>query len=203
MSETIETTTADTTNQNVSEETSASSEQLAALELNLLKERATQMGISFHPSIGLATLRAKVAAAINTIEVGPAPAVAPVETEEEKNMRLRREAHRLIRVIVSCLNPVKSQWEGELFTVSNSVVGTVKKYVPFNLDAGYHIPYIMLEMLKEKKYQSFYTVVDPRTKMKIRKSKTVPEFSITELPPLTAEQLKELATQQALNNSID
>ena len=177
-----------------------------ALELKLLKERADQMGITYHPSIGLATLYAKVASAMNELALKTTPAAEPKEegeTESAKNARLQAEANKLIRVVVNCMNPSKQQWEGEIITVRNRVIGTIKKFVPFNLDTGYHIPNAIYENLLERKCQIFYTVVDPRTKMKTRRGKLINEFNIVVLPPLTKKELEELATQQAVSNSID
>lgn len=183
-------------------------EQSEGMELSLLKERADQMGLTYHPSIGAATLRAKIAAVLNAQESIPAPIqkekVLPVEeTKFEKASRLKKASNRLIRVIVNCMNPAKQSWEGEVFTVSNSVIGTVRKYVPFNIEAGWHIPYVIYEQLLERKCQIFYTIVDSRTRMKTRRGKLINEFNIVVLPALTHEELKDLATQQAVNNSID
>ena len=155
-------------------------------ELELLKERAVQMGISFHPSIGVDKLRAKVEAAIqgvpdptatdehvqeapapepdqtaNDDQVLPAPASAPVMSEYQKTQMQRMEAMKLMRVVVSCMNPAKQAWEGEIFTVSNDIVGTVKKFVPFNVDTGYHIPHIIYEQLMERMCQIFVSTTDP------------------------------------------
>jgi len=191
----------------VMEQSAASAEEM---ELKLLKERADQMKLSYHPSIGVATLRAKIAAVLNN-EVAPKEEVVPVEAKAkpmvesdlDKKARLRAESHKLVRVIVNCMNPSKQNWEGEFFTVANSVVGTVRKYVPFNLEAGFHIPHIIYEQLLERKCQVFYTSTDSRNRMKTRKGKLINEFNVVVLPQLTPEELKELALQQAANNSID
>ena len=175
-----------------------------AMELRLLKERADQMDITYHPSIGLAALTAKIAAAMNA-PAGATEPVAPVVEESiaERNMRYRMEANRLIRVVVNNMNPATQLREGDVFTVANGVIGTIRKFIPFNLEAGYHIPFALYQQLLERKCQVFYTIKDPRTGAKMRKGKLINEFNVVVLPPLTEEELKELATQQALNNSID
>jgi len=185
----------------------ATADQLEAIELNMLKERADQMQVTYHPNIGLATLRAKIAAALNTAETVAATVVDEVEAVPESiyeyKARMRAEAHALIRVVVNCMNPAKQLWEGEVFTVSNSVVGTVKKFIPFNAEAGYHIPRMIYNQLIERKCQVFYTHTDPRTRMKTRKGKLINEFNVVVLPALTEGELKELAAAQAAANNID
>lgn len=137
-------------------------------ELNLLKERADLMGIGYHPSIGIEKLKAKVDAKLagksDPSEEKESSSKSPNikhQTEYEKNTAHREDASRLIRVVVNCMNPAKQVWEGEIFTVSNRAIGTLRKYVPFNLEAGYHIPYAIYELLQDKRCQAFYTHTDP------------------------------------------
>jgi len=178
-------------------------------ELVLLKQRADKMGITYHPNIGIAKLKEKIDAALEgrTLEddtTPPAVTEAPkVLTAAERSQLAREEALRLVRVVVNCMNPAKSLWEGEIFSVSNRYIGDVKKYVPFNNEAGWHIPYCIYQQLLERQCQIFYTVVDKRTGMKTRKGKLIKEFNVSVLPDLTTEELAELARQQATNNSID
>ena len=175
-------------------------------ELTALKERAALMGITHHPSIGIDKLRDKINAFVNGEE---APADddepdAPEATEEapvveetipQRNKRLKNESTELIRVNITCMNPNKSEWEGEVFTCGNAVVGTVKKYVPFGED--YHVPRIILTMIEDKFYQSFFTQKGADGQ-KTRKGKMSKEFAIRLLDPLTEEELQALAQRQAM-----
>lgn len=170
-------------------------------ELASLKARADQLGVSYHPNIGLEKLRDKVNAALSEDE--PEQESAPVtEDVNARKARLRREASALVRVRVTCMNPNKTEWEGEVFTCGNTTVGTFKKYVPFNSDEGYHIPKILLNMLTERQCQVFQTVTDRRGN-KTRKGKLIKEFAIEVMPPLTKEELHDLAQRQAMAKSID
>jgi hypothetical protein len=197
-------------------------------ELTTLKARADMLGISYHPSIGLEKLRAKVNAAVSSegpvedeaqkeedeasedksadpeMTAPPPPPAAPakVETEAEKRIRLKLEASALVRIRVTCMNPAKSEWEGEIFTVGNAGVGSFKKYVPFNSDEGWHVPKIMFDHLKERQCQVFTTVKDERGN-KVRRGKLIREFAIEVLPPLSKEELSELARRQAMSQAID
>lgn len=171
-------------------------------ELSVLKERADKMGLKYHPSTGVDKLRAKINAALEDTQVEEEPVATPVkETEGKRRSRLRKEASALVRVRVTCMNPNKREWQGEIFTVSNSLVGTFRKYVPFNAEDGYHLPNIILDQLKGRKCQVFKTVNGPRGE-KMRKGSLIPEFSIDVLPPLTPTELADLAKRQAMAGGL-
>jgi hypothetical protein len=182
------------------------SEEQMPDELTLLQERAKKMGIKFHPNISLEKLKEKVASKMEgkpdeeeetkTVQVTPTPTVQVVKpTKAQLRAAKFKEANKLVRVNITCMNGHKKDWQGEVFTASNSVIGSIKKYVPFNVD--WHVPTIILNMIKERKYQTFYTVKDSRGNS-IRKGKLVPEFAIRELDPLTEKELKELAQRQRM-----
>ena len=180
-----------------------------ANELDLLKARAKQMGINFHPSIGVEKLRNKVAAKQKGISPESEPEAAtsetnqtmglqaPAETRVQRANRLRKEAGALVRVRVSCMNPDKREWPGEVYTVANSVVGTFKKFVPFNAEKGWHVPWIIFQHMKERECQIFHTVRNDRGQ-KVRVGKLIKELNIEVLPDLTPEQLAKLAQRQAM-----
>lgn len=177
-------------------------EALQQDELSTLKARADLLGISYHPSIGVEKLREKLAAAItDEAKNEDTEDSKPTESEAQKRLRLLQEATKLVRIRVTCMNPAKKEWEGEIITVGNSAVGTLKKYIPFNADEGWHVPNIMYEALKERQCQVF---VSTKTKngVTIRQGKLIKEFAIEVLPPLTEEELKDLAQRQAMAKSV-
>lgn len=197
-------------------------------ELDLLKDRATLMGLAFHPSIGVDKLKAKIdeklnegqnvtaaegandpvlgapddAMQINQAAVLIAGRPAQAETRPQKVARLRKEALRLIRCRITCMNPNKRDWEGEVITVSNSFIGTERKYVPFNAEEGWHVPHIIFEQLQQRQCQVFYTKREAGTGAKKRMSKLIKEFAIEVLPPLTKNELQDLALRQASEGTI-
>ncbi len=117
----------------------------------------------------------------------------PVESKQQRRNRLRREALKLVRVRVTNMNPNKSAHEGEIYTVSNSVIGTVRRYVPFNVP--WHVEKIILNALKERTYMHFVTVKDNRGN-KTKQTRIAKELSIEELNPLNDEELDKLAQRQ-------
>jgi hypothetical protein len=172
-------------------------------ELESLKATAKRMGIRFHPSSGVDSLKAKINEQMGMEDTDPLaddePEVeAPVETAAAMRKRVKAEATRLVRIRITCMNPAKKEWDGEIFTTGNSVTGSMKKYVQF--DTEYHVPHMMLTMIQSRMCQVFHTVTDKRTRQKVRKGKLVKEFAVEVLPDLTAEELKDLALQQAMAN---
>lgn len=182
---------------------------LEPTELDTLKARADMMGIKYHPKTGVEKLRAKIDNALGESnekkEVQEAKEVKMLTHKEFKKLKLaerKRNAAKLIRVNITCMNPEKKNWEGEIISVGSAKLGTFKKFIPFNTTDGWHVPHIIYEALKERKCSVFQTVKD-HLGQKIRKAKLVPEFSIEVLPPLSKEELKDLAQRQAQAGSID
>lgn len=177
-------------------------------ELTTLKARAEQLGISFHPSIKLEKLRDKINAKLEgdseeeAEEVVVAAGVPKGETQSELRLRKRKEASELVRIRVTCMNPAKKEWDGEILSAGNSAVGTFKKYVPFNNEDGWHVPRIIYNQLLERKCQIFVTDKDGRGN-KVRKGKMIREFAIEVLPQLTPAELRDLAQRQAMAKAID
>ena len=180
-------------------------------ELTVLKARAATLGIKHHPSIGLDKLKVKVNEALSDApppveevytEVLAAEAANIPETKLQMISRLRREATQLQRVVIACMNPQKKEWEGEIFTVGNSAVGSIKKYVPFNNDEGWHVPKMVLNMIQERKCQIFVNGKNHKGQA-VKVAKLINEFAVQHLPALTGEELKDLAQKQAMSHAID
>ena len=171
-------------------------------ELTTLKDRAVLLGLTFHPSIGLEKLREKVNAATQGTPQ-PADDAQPVdETVSQRRQRLKKEALALVRIRLTCMNPAKAEWDGEIVTAGNSLIGSVKKYIPFNADEGWHVPHILLQQLRERQCQVFVSAKDARGN-NVRKGKLIKEFAIEVLPPLTQDELAEMARRQAMTKAID
>lgn len=184
-------------------------------ELTVLKQRATLMGIKYSNNISLDKLRQKIADAqegitaqepdedaVNPLETEPK---APVkETEGQMRRRIRLEQTRLIRVRIQNLDPKKKDLPGEIITVANEYMGTIRKYVPFGeqTDNGYHIPYCIYEFLKNRKFQNIRVSKGKGGQTRVE-SAWVREFAIEELPPLTQEDLHQLAKAQIAAGSLN
>lgn len=188
-------------------------------ELTLLKRRADQMNLSYHPNIGVDALKKKISDILEgtkPAETQTAPtteetaAAEPELTAAQKRLALRNEvraeALKLVRVRISNMNPDKNDLEGEIFTVANKYIGEVKKFIPYgeSTDVGYHIPMCIYNQLKSKKFLQLRTVKSQTFgKPDSVKQRWVLEFNIEVLEPLTKQELADLARAQAARADID
>ena len=184
-------------------------------ELTLLKERAKVMGIPFSNNISLETLRKRVAdkmegkdeaPEVNALtgdpEIAQALATKPLDPKANA-VALRKLMHakqmRQVRVRVTNMDPKKKDLPGEIWTVANEYLGTVRKFVPYGeqTDDGFHIPYCLYRLLDSKRFLHIRDVKD-RTTGIVRQDKVwAKEFSLDVLPTLTQGELDRLAAAQA------
>lgn len=195
-------------------------------ELQVLKERAATLGIQHSNNIGVDALRKKIneklegtgteeteqeETAAEEFQAAPAQETvaepAPM-TKAQKLMKLRqdlrKEALKLVRVRIACLDPKKKDLPGEIITTGNKFVGTVSRFVPFGegTDDGWHIPHIIYELLKERQFLQITHKRNRKTGTNETRTRYVREFSIEVLPPLTEEELAKLAIAQQSSGRI-
>lgn len=176
-------------------------------ELEYLKNRAKLMGIEFGSRIGLEKLRAKVEEALKE----PAEEEVSLEgmTKAQRTAAIRekqrKEQMKLVRVRIANLDPSKRELRGDIYAVANKYLGTVRKFIPFGegTDNGYHIPHILYEHLKSRKFLQVSSRRDTNNGNKlVIDQRWVPEFAIEVLPPLTEEELAKLAASQAAAGGV-
>ncbi|UVX30954.1 hypothetical protein P4a_00022 [Klebsiella phage VLCpiP4a] len=185
-------------------------DELQVDEMTILKQRATMMGIKFSNNIGLEALRKKVADAQEGITEQEQPEVNPLATttvqEDKLSMaqRIRLENTRLVRVRIQNLDPKKKDLPGEILTVANDYMGTVRKFVPYGeaTDNGYHIPYCLYKLLKSRKFLHVSVKKGRNGKERVEQQ-WVREFAIEILPQLTEEELKQLGQAQIAAGSLN
>lgn len=133
----------------------------------------------------------------------------PGETQTQATHRFRQELlneqMRLVRCRIQCLNPHKTELPGEIFTVANDFIGNVTKFIPYgeDTDDGYHLPYCLYNNLAQRRFQHIRTVKDKRTGTNKIETSWAREFAIEVLPPLTKEELKQLAMAQIAVGAVD
>lgn len=192
-----------------------SADEQAVDELTLLKERAKVMGIPFSNNISLETLRKRVAdkmegkdeaPEVNALtgdpEIAQAMAAKPLN-QKDNAVALRKlmyaQQMRQVRVRITNMDPKKKDLHGEIWTVANEYLGTVRKFVPYGeqTDDGFHIPYCLYRLLDSKRFLHIRDVKD-RTTGIVRQDKVwAKEFSLDVLPTLTQAELDRLAAAQA------
>lgn len=177
--------------------------------LDTLKAKANQLGITYRANISETALAKKIEDVLNdeasakeaSDEVEDSEDDGEVEEEQKpKKKKLdkateRKRSQKLVRVIVRPLDPRRTQLDGELVMAGNSTIGTTGKFVPFNVETGYHIPEVIYNALRDRTFTEFYTVVDNQGN-EHTKSRQKKAFLIEVLDPLTEEQIKEIRIRQ-------
>lgn len=129
---------------------------------------------------------------------------APVRQRTLQQM-MREEQTKLVRIRIQNLDPKKKDLQGEIITVANEYLGTIKKFVPYGeaSEDGYHVPECIYQFLKSKRFLNIRTTRDRVTKqIKITHDMTL-EYSIEVLPQLTRDDLDRLAASQAAAGSLN
>ncbi len=189
--------------------------------IEALKEKCDEYGITYAPQAGESKLQQLLDAYYKEQEelsgMQNNVTTADVdETEEETSTdekpltkaelyeQVKREATKLIRVRITCMDPAFKKRKSDLFKVSNKAIGIVGRCVQFD-GKPTHVEQVILDVMRAKRFQMFeeetvQTAFGPR---KVKKGRQVPSFAIEVLSPLTEKELKELAADQAARGSID
>ena len=173
-------------------------------ELQVLKLRADQLGVPYSNNIGVETLRQRVADAMEgkkpeqVVSANPLGADIPeVETPMQLRARLMAEQLKLVRLRITNMDPKKKDLPGEILTVANEYIGTVRKYIPYGeqTDNGYHVPYCLYVLLDSRRFQ--HIRVTKKNGREHVETSWAKEFSLEILPQLTPDELAKLAASQA------
>ena len=172
-----------------------------------LKAKADQLGIKYKSNISETALAKKIESVLNDESTAKDESDADEseqdgEEEEPKpkpkkldKAAERKRSQKLIRVIVRPLDPRRTQLDGELVMTGNSVIGTTGKFVPFNIETGFHVPEIIYNALKDRTFTEFYTVEDAQGN-EHTKSRQKKAFLIEVLDPLTESEIREIKIRQ-------
>lgn len=115
------------------------------------------------------------------------------KTKKKEESDAFKHAMKLIRCIITCNNPNKSSFQGEIFSARNAKVPEVKKFIPFGTIT--HIPNILLNVIKEKQCQMFRKEKLPNGNM-ITRPFLVPEYNIQILDPISSEEFEAIKRRQ-------
>lgn len=194
---------------NLNQDTEMAAEDMPIpTELEILKQQATLMGIKFSNNIGVEALRAKIEAKRNNEPEEPeqkevAASVNALDPTGEGNRKvsaaeqIRLDAMKLVRIRVTNMDPRDKDLPGEIFTVANDYIGNVRKYVPYvDHEDGWHVPQCILNVLQEKQFMQIKTIKDKLTGRTRHEMVLARKFGIEILPPLTKEELDQLAVAQ-------
>ena len=165
-------------------------------ELESLRRQAELLGVAYSGNTSLATLRENVRKVAGTPEENAA--------KDDAYSKLYNEKMRLIRCEVQCLHPMYRNAGGTFISLSNSVLGSYKWFVYFNRPV--HITKWCYDFLKDSVWVER---VEKGTVDKFGRTHnetinvTRRTYAITDLPPLTKEELEKLATDQQISGRLE
>ena len=190
------------------------SEQESTETLKDLKAQADLMGIKYPANANLKKMVELIDEHKKNLEKENTEAETTSNQITSQKPRINKigdimdEALKLVRVRVTVNNPSKQSREGEIISAGNAVIGFVSKFIPYQpafYEHGYHIPKIILDAMMEMKHTRYPKKKDRfnATMDDYDNARLVPDFTIEVLPPLTEQELKELAEYQQANRTVE
>lgn len=181
-------------------------------EKQLLMAQAKVMGLTVSNNITIEKLRERIAehttksATTNTVAGDAADeveelgehAIPSTKSIHVLRKEMRLEAMALVRVRIGNMDPKKAGLQGEIHTLHNDLIGTIKHFVPYGdaTENGWMLPKILVDHLKSKQFQHIRSYTDPKTKQVMVETAMRNEFVIETLPQLTASELADLRAAQ-------
>ncbi len=181
-------------------------------EKQLLMAQAKVMGLTVSNNITIEKLRERIAehtaksATTTTVAADVAGeveelgehAIPSTKSIHVLRKEMRLEAMALVRVRIGNMDPKKAGLQGEIHTLHNDLIGTIKHFVPYGdaTENGWMLPKILVDHLKSKQFQHIRSYTDPKTKQVKVETAMRNEFVIETLPQLTASELADLRAAQ-------
>jgi len=163
-------------------------------EIELLKTQADILGLDYKGNVSAKALRKQIMDLLLSESDDNDKSIS-----NKDRVTLEKESGKLIRAVVMPVAAHMRDYQGQLFSVGNSVINTISKYILFNSE--FHIPNIILEHIEAQEMQYFTTKrVNGRD---VRESKMAKAFNVTRLPTLTKEELIELGRSQENRNAVN
>lgn len=133
-----------------------------------------------------------------TTETPATTTKAPEMNEYQRREAYKKENDRLIRCRITPLDPLESKATGFMFSTGNKILGDRSYVIMYNNIT--HLPNFIIKNLQERTFNKRIPRKDPRKPPKIVE---VPKYAIEILPPLTPQELADLADQQRKRGSFE
>lgn len=205
-------------NEDTLNEEEGSTEEVQPSEIDTLRSRCDILGIGYKHNTGIKKLKILINAKLEPEETNSEdeeieeeveiPQVVVKKAKKIKKVsktelakldfeKRRKEALLLVRIRVTNMNPDKKAWTGEFISGGSARMGTVKRFVPFDNEDGWHVEKILLDIMRDRRFTK-RTEKKGKNGVSYVDSKQVPEFGIEILDPLTPKERDALARQQVL-----
>ena len=184
---------------------------IQSMTKNELIDELAVCGVKLHPNTGIKKLQdtlsnLQVSNSNNDEEIKMKTITETKPKETPKGVVLTQEqaAMRLVRIVVRSNNPNQTEKTGAIFSVGSSIINkgrSVRKYVPFNNEEGWHVPHMLYQHILNSECQIWKTVKD-RSGNSVRTPHRIKAYNVELLPPLTGKELHELADRQKAANNL-
>lgn len=168
------------------------------------KEKADLLGIQYANNIPTDKLKQLVQEKLaEPVQQAGTRGKTYVEKLAPEVREMHDKANALVRFRIRVLDPTKANWSGIWVTAGNDNLTAITRAIYF-IDQEWHAERIIINTLKNMKYGYRPQVRRNRFKGDVNdheKPRFLPMFHIEELPPLTEQELKDLAHYQSQNNS--
>ncbi len=115
-----------------------------------------------------------------------APTVLTTSMKARQRQAARQKATKLVRVNITAFAPFEKQLKGAYFDVGNSVVGNIRRFIPFDTD--WHVEAMMIDHIKDRKYRTKKEWKDPITRKPMYENIFHRAFGVMVLDDLTKEE---------------
>lgn len=116
------------------------------------------------------------------------PQSTGLKGKAERRVEARKKATKLVRCNVTAMAPFEKQLQGTFFDVGNSVVGSIRRYIPFDVD--WHCEEMLLNHIKERKYRTKHEWKDPTTRKTMYENRFHKAFGVVVIDDLSPEELE-------------
>lgn len=174
-------------------EINAEPQEVAVDAIEALRNQCDLLGITYHHKNKEQTLIELIQAHHDKMKVAEEKVPA---TEVEILNAARKEALRLHRVMVTCNDPMKINYPGEVFQAGNANIATIKKYCPFGNTNGWHMPKILLNSIEDKEFRR-----PNKDQRDARSGGMAKAYTVTYLDNLKPEEFEQLKQIQEMRRS--
>lgn len=127
------------------------------------------------------------AEAAETEEIARNSKPVTLASKAEQRAIARKKATKLVRCNITAMAPFEKQLQGAFFDIGNTIVGSIRRYIPFDTD--WHCEEMLLNHIKERKYRTKHEWKDPTTRKTMYENRFHKAFGVVIIDDLTKEEL--------------
>ena len=169
------------------------------VDLEAVREKATELGVKWHPAMKAATVQQKID---EFLEVNAPTYIAPSvlhETPAQTQARKLREATALIPITVTSMDPADASITAVTVSVGNRKIGQITKVIPFGFK--WYMPALLVKEMEQKMFVRNSMIPLPGGTERLN-SQWIKKYAIQYHPMPTPQELRDLAKLQLQGNEL-